>query len=147
MRVLLDTNVLMSAIFFGGIPGHILSACRDQKITLVLSPEILEEYRAVAARLSAKFDVEYESLIEWIAVHSEMNGSVALPEPVSGDPDDDKFIACALASSAKLICSGDKHLLNVNGYCGLEILKPKAFAINISERSDSSAFSTPVPFA
>jgi len=128
MRVILDTNVILSALFFGGIPGRILRAYQDEKITLVLSPEILEEYRITAERLAQKFDVEYEALLEWIAIHSEMISSGELAEPVCADPDDDKFVACALASDAKIICSGDKHLLNVNGYQGIEVLKPRPFA-------------------
>jgi predicted nucleic acid-binding protein len=48
-----------------------------------------------------------------------------LPKPVCEDPDDDKFIACALAGDAKAITSGDKHLLSVSGYAGIEILRPK----------------------
>ncbi|MBC8205653.1 MAG: putative toxin-antitoxin system toxin component, PIN family [Kiritimatiellales bacterium] len=127
MRVILDTNVILSAIFFGGIPGRILNAYRDGEITIVLSPEILEEYRITAAQLAQKFDMEYEALLEWIAIHSEMISSRELAEPVCADPDDDKFIACALASDAKIICSGDKYLLNVNGYQGIEVLKPRPF--------------------
>ncbi len=125
MRVILDTNVILSAIFFGGIPGRILSAYRDGRITLVLSPEILDEYRMTASRLAKKYDLEYEALLEWIAIHSKINQATQLPDPVCADPDDDKFIACALASKAKIICSGDKHLLNVNGYQGIEVLKPR----------------------
>jgi putative PIN family toxin of toxin-antitoxin system len=127
MRVILDTNVILSAIFFGGIPGRILEAYRDGEITLVLSPEILEEYRETAARLAKKFDVEYEALLEWIAIHSEMEQPAQLLSPVCADPDDDKFIACALVSDAKIICSGDRHLLEVNGYQGIEVIKPRVF--------------------
>jgi putative PIN family toxin of toxin-antitoxin system len=128
MRVIIDTNVILSAIFFGGIPGRILEAYRDGKLTLVLSPEILEEYRATAARLAEKFDVEYVALLDWIAIHSELEQSLPLSVPVCADPDDDKFIACALASNAKIICSGDRHLLDVNGYQEIEVLRPRAFA-------------------
>ena len=128
MRVILDTNVVLSAIFFGGIPGRILNAYRDGKLILVLSPEILEEYRATAARLAEKFDVEYDALLEWIAIHSEMEQSMHLSTPICADPDDDKFIACALALNAKIICSGDRHLLDVNGYQEIEVLKPRIFA-------------------
>lgn len=128
MRVIIDTNVILSAIFFGGIPGRILEAYRDGKLTLVLSPEILEEYRATAARLAEKFDVEYVALLDWIAIHSEMEQSLPLSVPVCADPDDDKFIACALESNAKIICSGDRHLLDVNGYQEIEVLKPRTFA-------------------
>jgi uncharacterized protein len=47
---------------------------------------------------------------------------------VCADPDDDKFLACALASGARLIVSGDEHLLAVNGWQGIEVIKPRAFA-------------------
>jgi uncharacterized protein len=127
MRVILDTNVIMSAIFFGGIPGKLLEAQKSQKLILVLSPEILSEYQEVAQRLADKFHVEYEPILEWITVNSEMVSNSTLKTQVSTDPDDDKFISCALASGSKIICSGDKHLLDVNGYQGIEILKPRGF--------------------
>lgn len=50
-----------------------------------------------------------------------------MTEPVCDDPDDDKFLACAIASGTKIIVSGDKHLLRVSGYQGIEVLKPKTF--------------------
>ncbi len=50
-----------------------------------------------------------------------------LPEQVSEDPDDDKFLACALASGSKIIVSGDKHLLKVSGYQEINVLKPREF--------------------
>lgn len=128
MRVILDTNVIMSAIFFGGIPGKILDAYTAGKLMLILSPGILSEYQEVAERLSKKFHVEYGEILEWIAVHSEMVSDSALPKRVSADPDDDKFIAAALLSGARIICSGDKHLLDANGYQGINILKPKSFS-------------------
>jgi len=50
-----------------------------------------------------------------------------LPEKVCDDPDDDKFLACALVSGCKLIVSGDKHLLKVSGFGNIEILRPRDF--------------------
>jgi predicted nucleic acid-binding protein len=50
-----------------------------------------------------------------------------LPESVCDDPDDDKFLACALASGCNLIISGDKHLLAASGYREVEVLKPRVF--------------------
>jgi predicted nucleic acid-binding protein len=58
----------------------------------------------------------------------------ALDVEVCVDPDDDKFIAYALACGAKLIVSGDKHLLDVTGYRGIEVLKPRTFIYNASRR-------------
>ena len=55
MRIILDTNVLMSGIFFGGKPSEIIDAWLDGKITYVVSPEIIDEYRRVAARLAEKY--------------------------------------------------------------------------------------------
>jgi len=57
-----------------------------------------------------------------------------LPEPVSKDPDDDKFIACAIASKTKIIVSGDKHLLDVSGYKGIEVLTPRQFVEKYMKR-------------
>lgn len=128
MRVILDTNVIMSAIFFGGIPGKIMKAYSSGKLSLILSPEILSEYHEVAERLFKKYPVEYADILEWITIHSEMVSDTTLAESVCADPDDDKFISAALVSGAKIICSGDKHLLNVNGYQKIEILKPTPFA-------------------
>ena len=65
--------------------------------------------------------------IKLITIHSNLVLPINLPEPVSSDPDDDKFIACALSAGCQLIVSGDKDLLTVSGYAGIEILKPAAF--------------------
>ena len=55
MRVILDTNVFVSAVFFGGKPGKILKAWRDGEVRLVLSPDILEEYIEVLHRLETLY--------------------------------------------------------------------------------------------
>ena len=128
MKVVLDTNVFISGVFFSGPPNKILKGWRDGRFTLVLSPEILEEYQRVAEALSKKYPpVDMTELLELIVVEADMIQAGPLKEPVSADPDDDKFIACALASGARLIVSGDKHLLDVDGYGGIEVLKPRAF--------------------
>jgi len=58
---------------------------------------------------------------------AEIVSSPPLPHPVCEDPDDDKFLACALAAKAHIVISGDKHLLEVNGYKGVEIMRPREF--------------------
>ena len=128
MRVLLDTNVMISAIFFGRIPSQIIEACYENRIKLVISPAILTEYREVAKQIARKHPNDCDTVLEWIVTNAKMIADTVLSDPVCADPDDDKFIAAALASGAKIICSGDKHLLDVDGYQGIEILKPKPFA-------------------
>jgi len=62
-----------------------------------------------------------------VTIEAELYVAEALPEPLCSDPDDDKFVACAIASGSRIIISGDKHLLKVSGYHDIEILKPREF--------------------
>ena len=129
MRIVLDTNVFISGVFFGGQPGKILTAWRDGKVKLILSPDILEEYVEVLGRLQNLYpSVEVQPIISLVLAGSEIIPATQLEKPVSLDPDDDKFIACALAAEVKMVVSGDKHLLGVAGYQGIEVLKPSDFA-------------------
>ncbi len=128
MKVILDTNVFISGVFFVGPPYRILKAWRDGKLRLVISQEILEEYRRVGEALAEQFPtVALRPVIDLVTIESDLYPSQPLPEPVCDDLDDDKFLACALASGSKLIISGDKHLLRVSGFSGIEILKPREF--------------------
>ena len=128
MRIVLDTNVFVSGVFFGGQPGRILAAWRDARVRLVLSPEILEEYVEVLHRLEKLYaPVKAEPVIELILAGSEIISAPPLKEPVSSDPDDDKFIACDLASKARVIVSGDNHLLSMERYRNIDILSPSRF--------------------
>lgn len=129
MKAILDTNVLISGIFFSGVPSEILSAWRDERIELIVSPEILEEYRRVGEEMEKKFPgVEVTPFLELLAIEATMVEAKPLSEAVCTDPDDDKFLACALSSKAKVICSGDKALLKTSGYRGIEVLTPRNFA-------------------
>lgn len=128
MRVVVDTNVLMSAIFFGGPPLRILEAWRRGDIQIVLSTEILEEYMNVSERLSQRYELtEQQTLLALLVQNVELIVAPALPEPVCEDPDDDKFLACAIAGSASVVVSGDKQLLKISGFQNVEILTPRNF--------------------
>lgn len=121
MRVILDTNVLMSAVFFGGIPGRLLSAWAAKRFTLVLSPDIFDEYRRVGRELARRYP-ELEGSLEPVLALISTNAIIVNVQPlarrVSVDADDDKFLACAAASRTSVIVSGDKHLLRVSGWQG-----------------------------
>jgi predicted nucleic acid-binding protein len=71
--------------------------------------------------------IDLGPILELLAVKADLILASGLPEPVCHDPDDDKFLACALASEAKLIVSGDKHLLRVSRYRGIAIVSPRKF--------------------
>ena len=126
--VILDTNVFVSGIFWSGPPYTILDAWRKHKIKLIYSIEILEEYVRVSELLVKKYKtIDLTAFIDLVLIHGEMHSPIILQEPVSVDPDDDKFIACALGANCKIIISGDKDLLDVSGYADVEILNPAKF--------------------
>jgi putative PIN family toxin of toxin-antitoxin system len=128
MKVILDTNVFVSGVFFSGPPYRILEAWRDGKIQLGMSQEILDEYRRVGESLAEQFpNVELQPMLELITINAELFSVQNLPEPVCKDPDDDKFLACALASKCKVIISGDKNLLKVSGFHGIRVIRPRDF--------------------
>ena len=128
MRVVLDTNVIISGIFFSGPPAEILQAWRDSLFQIVLSPQIMEEYRDVVESLAKKYPgIGIQPIIDLILVHGEMVFTNDSLESVCDDPDDDKFIECAIAGNCAIIVSGDKHLLRVSGHKGITVLKPKEF--------------------
>ena len=128
MKVVLDTNVFVSGVFFSGPPFQILRALRDGKIQLVISPEILEEYRRVGEILAEEHPtIDLEPMLEWVIQNSVAFSVSPLPASVCDDPDDDKFLACALASGCNLVVSGDRHLLKVSGYQQINILRPRDF--------------------
>ena len=128
MKVILDTNVFVSGIFFSGPPYQIIKAWRDGMLELAMSSDIFDEYRRIATILAEQFPpVNLQKLLEFLEREADFYDVPVLSEQVCDDPDDDKFLACALASDTKIIVSGDKHLLRVSGYQDIEVLKPKAF--------------------
>ena len=128
MRAVLDTNVVISAIFFGGMPLKIVRAAFVKKVELVASRAVLREYREVVERLHVQFpSVNYRRPLSILESKLIIVRPVALGETVCRDPDDDAIIACALGGKAKVICSGDDDLLALNGFRGLEIMQPSDF--------------------
>lgn len=128
IRIILDTNVLMSGIFWSGKPSRILFAWHEKKIKFVISPEILDEYMRVGDILSKKYTgIDVLPIIDLIVIESELYQPGKLEQPVSKDPDDDKFIALCIEADCQIIVSGDSDLLDISGYRGIEVLKPADF--------------------
>lgn len=128
MKVVLDTNVFVSGVFFNGPPFQILLAWRAGKTQLVISAEILDEYRRVGEILAEEYPaINLEPMLEFVEQNAIVLSVPPLAERICDDPDDDKFLACALAGGSKLIISGDKHLLKVSGNQNIEVMKPRDF--------------------
>lgn len=128
MRVVIDTNIFVSS-FFGGNPRRIVDLWRDGKIALCLSKDILDEYIEVLQRIGLKNESEIEELLSLFAKGVNIVFTTRTPQirVVKDDPDDDKFIACALALKAEVIITGDKALIAIGEYMGIKILTPQDF--------------------
>jgi uncharacterized protein len=128
LKVVIDTNVFVSGIFFNGPPYQVLKAWRDSKIELIVSLDILDEYRRVAEILAEEHPtINLAPILGLVIQNAVIYSAPKLSDAVCEDPDDDKFLACSLASGSTIIISGDKHLLEVSGYRGIEVLKPRDF--------------------
>lgn len=130
MKVVIDTNVFISGVFFTGAPYQVLQAWRDKKIQLVITMDIYAEHQKVADIFSQERPgIDLSRILDYLLKNAALFESTTLPDKVCSDPDDDKFITCAIASGSKLIISGDKHLLRVSGFQDIEVLKPREFLI------------------
>jgi putative PIN family toxin of toxin-antitoxin system len=128
MKVILDTNVLVSGIFFKGPPFRIFQIWEKGQIDIVVSHEILEEYRRVIQDLSIQFPhIDISNVFELSTIKANFTLALALHPQLCEDPDDDKFFAAALASKTLISISGDKHLLNKTGFSGITVFKPNNF--------------------
>jgi putative PIN family toxin of toxin-antitoxin system len=128
IKVVIDTNVFVSGIFFSGPPSRILKAWQDNRIQIAASEDIITEYKRVIDTFSVKFeDINFDPILELLLIEAEIVPSYSFKEPVCEDPDDDKFLVCAIASKCKYIISGDKHLLNIGKYLNTSIVTPRYF--------------------
>ena len=125
LRVVLDTNVIVSALQF---PESALSALwralLDRRYRLLLSPAIVEE---TARILRGRFhwqEADARTILRLLVRKADIVRPTSIPNAVPNDPDDNHIIACALAGKADLIVSGDRDLLRLKEYEGIPIIRP-----------------------
>jgi uncharacterized protein len=128
MRVVLDTNVFISS-FFGGKPREIIDLWKSGDITLCLSKPIIEEYVKVLQRLGLQTEPELKELLSLFSHGFHIVFAATTPDLhiVEKDPDDDKFIECAVALNAAAVVSGDRAVIGIGEYMGIVILTPAEF--------------------
>jgi putative PIN family toxin of toxin-antitoxin system len=133
MKAVLDTNVFVSS-FFGGNPRQVIDLWKTGELTLCLSKDVLDEYVAVLERLFGSEKAELKELLYLLAKGPNLPFTIRTPKLhiVDEDPDDDKFIACAVALKAEYLVTGDKALLRTGSYGNVRILTPADF---LKERS------------
>ena len=127
MRVIADTNIVVSGLLWTGGPRLLLDAARAGVIELVTSPVLLEELADVLQRpkFADRLRQAHVSAME-VAEGYAMLATVVEPEAIEpvidADPDDDHVLACAMAAAAEMIVSGDAHLLSLEEYGGMRII-------------------------
>jgi uncharacterized protein len=128
-RVVLDTNVLVSALLFKTTLSKVIDLWQSGAIIPVISKDTFQELRAVLEypkfslspdEIRAILEQEILPFFEVIDVVEEVKG-------ICNDPADDKFISCALSASAGYIVSGDKAFIDLKQYKSVKIIKPSEF--------------------
>ena len=124
MKIVVDTNVLVSGIFWGGKPGRIMEAIVNGKCELLVTPAIVTEYLRVINELAGSR--AFALILRWSRFFNE-SATVAVSSPsavISSHSADQKFLDCAIGGKANLIVSGDIHLLSLKETAGIQILTP-----------------------
>lgn len=127
-KIVIDTNVFISAFGWDGKPEAVLSLMEQRKVVNCITNDIYAELQRVVAYPKLKFSSTLQvNILEFVFSWSRF---VQPKEPVAvivDDPDDDKFLACAIAANASAIISGDPHLLGLGSYRNIPIMTPAQF--------------------
>lgn len=124
MKIIVDTNVLISGLYFGGYPGEILKYIQIGLFSPYATKEIIDEYLEVVQRLSEKKTQSNKNLLNtFLSKLSVVKAESSLE--LCRDKDDDKFINCAIDAKAIYIVSGDEDLLVLRNVENIEIVTAK----------------------
>lgn len=127
-KVVIDTNVFISGFGWDGKPEVILALLRDNRIKNYISSEIFEELKRVISYPKLKFSETLQNkILEFVFFYSEFVETKQHLSIITDDPDDNKFLECAIESDAELIISGDSHLLNLKKYKTIDIVNVAEF--------------------
>jgi putative PIN family toxin of toxin-antitoxin system len=128
IKVVLDTNILISAVVFGGKPREVLEAAIKGEIQLVLTDEIIGEMKGVLE--GKKFQIPGE-ITDLIIRELKALAEIVKPKRsitiIEKDPEDNRVLECAQEAQADFIVSGDVHLLRIENFKGTKILTPGEF--------------------
>lgn len=133
IKVVLDTNVLISAFLWQGTVKEIFILAKEGRIIICATEETIAEFQKVLGYEKfiptlKRISKTPEEIIDEFFEVVEFFPSIHFPSPiVKDDPDDDKFLACALSASAQFIVSGDHHLTDLKTFNDIPILTPAQF--------------------
>jgi putative PIN family toxin of toxin-antitoxin system len=132
MKVVLDTNILVSAMFWNGDSDKIIRLAEEKKVEIILSKDILDElskvlgYKDIQDKVKDK-NLEVRNSFQKIVELATIIESEEKVDIIKDDPADNKFLECAKAGKADFIISKDKHLFNLKKFENISIITPKEF--------------------
>jgi len=126
-KVVIDTNVWISGLIFGGVPAKVIELFVNGEVVLITSEENMSELRRKVHQRFPLFAPELPILEASIKDQAIIVKLGTYKVDISRDVDDNKFIETALTGGAKYIISGDKDLLVLETYENIEVLKPADF--------------------
>ena len=127
MKILIDTNIVISGLFFHGLPNQLFKELDFEKFNVCINEEILDEYERQIYKkiinpkykLNRELNDKFFSSLQRFEKFSDLK--------VCRDPKDDKFINCAIDAKAMYIVSGDNDLLTLKNFAGVEIVTAREF--------------------
>ncbi|MGA9963857.1 MAG: putative toxin-antitoxin system toxin component, PIN family [Terriglobales bacterium] len=127
MRIVADTNVIVSALVFGGVPRRVLELADSAVCELFYSEAIQVEVRRVLLEKFDWSDAKVDEVLSGLWRIGELANPRHKVNAVFDDPDDNRILECALSASAAFVVSGDRHLLRLRRYKSISIVSPREF--------------------
>jgi putative PIN family toxin of toxin-antitoxin system len=134
MKVVFDTNVLVSAFVTEGVCAKLLGRARRRQFQLITCPFILKELETVLLKKLSATKGETKQVLRILA--EAISALVQPAQPVSGicrDPDDDHILSCTLAANADYLVTGDSDLLELREFRGIRIVSPRDFELLLED--------------
>ena len=132
IKTVFDTNILISGFLWGGYPNLLLRSAKEGRVSLQLSMDIVQEFEDVLTRDKfqkrlAALGTGIDDIVNDLAGFAEISDVITDLKVVVNDEDDDKFIACAIATQSKYLVSGDNHLIDLKKFRSVSIVTPLEF--------------------
>lgn len=134
-KVVIDTNIFVSGFGWDGKPEAILALLKDDYIKNYLTAEIFEELKRVISYKKLNFSESLQNkILEFVFFYSIFIESHESISAIKSDPDDNKFLECAVNADAEFVISGDPHLLTLKRYGPVEIVNADEFLERFHKR-------------
>ena len=127
MRILIDTNILISGLYFHGLPKKLLSEIDFEKFNVCVNEKIIAEYTDKIDNKFSKSKYILDKDLREKIFSSFKSFEIKSDLKICRDPDDDKFINCAIDAKAIYIVSGDNDLLTIKNFAGIEIVTAREY--------------------